>query len=159
MKSMFLLFKPLLLFIALLVTAASSFALCVDAEQANLRSKPSSKAEVVWTVGRFMPLRGIKQEGSWIQVIDLEGAKAWIHDSLVSDSIDCAVVKVSKAQLRKGPGAKHPPTPLSFAHKYMPFKKLDRDGAWLYLEDDYGYRHWVIENNLWEPLAYAQLNY
>jgi len=139
--------------------ALSSHGLCVDTVQANLRAKPDSKSAIVWTVGKFMPLRGVKQEGSWIQVIDVDGSKAWIHDSLVSDSIDCAVVKVTKAQLRKGPGTMHSSTPLSFAHKYMPFKKLDRDGAWLYLEDDYGYRHWVSESNLWEPLAYSKLNY
>lgn len=149
----------LLVFISPLFIASSSWALCVSVNQANLRAKPSSSSKLLWTVGKYMPLLALSQKGVWIQVRGLEGKKMWIHTDLVSDSIDCAVIKVSKSMLRKGPGASYSKTALSYAHRYMPFKKLERDGAWLHLQDDYGYRHWVFENNVWEPLAYTQLNY
>ena len=106
-----------------------------------------------------MPLLAVRQQGDWILVKDLEGKKMWVYRKLVSEKIDCAVVKVGKAILRKGPGTEFSRTSLSFAHRYMPFKKLQREGAWLYLQDDYGFKHWVIENNLWEPLAYSRVNY
>lgn len=143
----------------LLCTSKNVFALCVQAPQANLRAEPKADAKLIWTVGKYMPLLALKQKGSWIQVRDVDGARAWIHESLVSDQFDCAVVRVGKAQLRKGPGTEFANTPLSTADKYMPFKKLQREGAWLYLEDDYGFKHWVVENNIWEPLAYTRLNY
>lgn len=106
-----------------------------------------------------MPLAAVEQKGDWIQVRDLDGQKMWVHGGLVTDEFDCAVIKISKSTLRKGPGTQFAKTALSTAYKYMPFKKIDRDGAWLHIEDDYGYRHWVFENNLWEPLAYTQLSY
>ncbi|MCJ8276666.1 MAG: hypothetical protein HRT44_10540 [Bdellovibrionales bacterium] len=136
-----------------------SSALCVIKDQANLRMKPSSKSKLAWTVGKYMPLKEVKQKGDWYLVKDFEGKRMWIWSKLVSDRIDCAVIKVNTSILRSGPGKKFAKTALGTAHKYMPFKKLDRDGAWLKLQDDYGYRHWVYENNLWEPLEYAQMSF
>ena len=136
-----------------------SMSLCVNVEQANLREEPSASARLAWTVGKYMPLMMVKQKGPWYQVKDFEGKKMWIFGKLVSTRIDCSVVRVDKTILREGPGTQFGKTPLGTAHKYMPFKKLDRDGAWLKLQDDFGYRHWVYEKNLWEPLAYSQITY
>lgn len=149
---------PLLVLIVFAIPSYSK-ALCVKVDQANLRSKPSAKAKLTWTVGKYMPLLAVKRKGSWYQVKDFEGKKMWIFSKLVSSRIDCAVIKVNKSILREGPGRKFAKTPLGSAHKYMPFKKLDRDGAWLKLQDDFGYRHWVYEKNLWEPLAYSNITY
>ncbi len=106
-----------------------------------------------------MPLLELKRKGGWLFVQDLEGKKMWIADSLVSDEFDCVVIKVKQSVLRKGPGTEFEKTPLTLAHKYMPFKKLQREEDWLYIQDDYGFKHWVFEKNLWEPLAYTQLTY
>lgn len=143
----------------MLLLGTKALALCVSVEEANLRDGPSPDAKKVWTVGKYMPLLALNQKGSWIQVRDLEGKKMWIYSDLVTDEYDCAVVKVARANLRKGPDASFAQTPLSFAHRYMPFKKIGRDGAWLYLEDDYGFKHWAVETNIWEPLNYTQLSY
>ena len=136
-----------------------SWGLCVTAGKANLRSKPSSKGKLIWTVGKYMPLIQVKRKGSWYQVKGLEGKKMWISSGLVTSRIDCAVIRVPSSILRKGPGKRFPTTPLRIAYKYTPFKKMDRDGAWLKLKDDFGYDHWVHESNLWEPLEYTRLNY
>lgn len=139
--------------------AQSSWAVCVSVKQANLRAGPSTSAKKLWTVGQYMPFIALEQKGAWVKVKDLDGEKMWIYANLLSDDMDCMVIKVSKANLRKGPGTNHPQTPLSFAHKYMPFKKLRRDGAWLLIEDDHGFKHWVVENNIWEPLEYTRVSY
>lgn len=131
----------------------------MNAPQANLRSKPTTNSKVLWTVGRYMPLLEVDSKGSWYLVKDLEGKKMWISSALVSDDFDCAVIRVNQANLRKGPEASFPKTPLSYAFKYMPFKKLQREEDWLYLQDAYGGRHWVIDRNLWEPLEYTRVNY
>lgn len=151
----------IILLLSFLVFSFPSYsnALCVTVDQANLRAEPSADAQLTWTVGKYMPLVMVKQKGAWYQVKDFEGKKMWIFNKLVSSKIDCAVVSVDKTTLREGPGTNFGKTPLGLAHKYMPFKKLDRDGAWLKLQDDFGYRHWVYEKNLWEPLAYAQITY
>lgn len=152
-------FGQTLTFLFTLFFLSPLWAICVSATQANLRTEPSANGKVIWTVGKYMPLMALEQKGDWIQVRDLDGQKSWVHGGLVTDEFDCAVVKITKSTLRKGPGTQFAKTPLSIAHKYMPFKKVDRDGAWLHIEDDYGFKHWVYENNLWEPLAYTQLNY
>lgn len=131
----------------------------MSAPQANLRSKPSLNSKVLWTVGRYMPLLELDSKGSWYLVKDLEGKKMWISSSLVSDDFDCAVIRVDRANLRKDPEKTASKTPLSYAFKYMPFKKLQREEDWLYLQDAYGGRHWVIDRNLWEPLEYTRVNY
>jgi hypothetical protein len=143
----------ILLFVTLYIQI--SWGLCVSASQANLRAKPSASSELVWTVGKFMPLLPVSQ----IEVKDLEGKKMWVFGSLVTDRYDCAVIRVPNSILRSGPGTQFNKTALNIAHRYMPFKKLERDGAWLHLQDDYGYKHWVYEKSLWEPLEYSQISY
>ena len=134
-------------------------ALCVNTAKAHLYAEPSYSAKKLWTVGRYMPLLELRSKGAWYQVKDLDGEKMWIPQSKVTYDFDCAVIKVGKSTLRRGPGTRHPQTPLSYAGKYMAFKKIRRDEAWLHLEDDFGFRHWVFENNLWEPLAYTTIDY
>lgn len=136
-----------------------SWGLCVTANKANLRGSPSSKGKLIWTVGKYMPLIQVKRKGGWYQVKDLDGKKMWISSGLVSSRIDCAVIRIPSSTLRKGPGKRFPTTPLRLAYKYTPFRKIDRDGAWLKLKDDFGYDHWVHESNIWEPLEYTRLSY
>lgn len=157
LKNMRLLFS--LLICHLLISINSAEALCVIAQKANLRAEPSSNGKKLWTVGKYMPFIEVDERGGWYLVKDLEGKKMWIAKGLVTDEIDCAVIRVKKSVLRKGPGKEFGKTPLTYAGKYMPFKKLQRDEAWLYLEDDFGFKHWVYERNVWEPLAYTRLNY
>ena len=147
----------LLLFSLFISTQAQ--ALCVIASKANLRAKPSANAKKLWTVGKYMPFFELDEQGGWYLVKDLEGKKMWIAKGLVTDEIDCMVVKVNKTNLRKGPGTEFNQTPLTYATKYMPFKKLQREDAWLYAQDDFGFKHWIHEKNIWEPLAYTRVNY
>jgi SH3-like domain-containing protein len=149
----------ILLSLNLLFIAYQSQALCVNVGQANLRAEPKPNSRLLWTVGRYMPLLEVKYQGGWYLVKDLEGQKMWIASQLVSDDIDCAVIRVNQSNLRTEPDAKASKTPLSVAYKYMPFKKLQREENWLYLQDAYGGKHWVIDSNLWEPLEYTRLSY
>ena len=127
----------LVAFYSVFIFSNHSLALCVTAEKANLRNKPSGSGKLVWTVGKFMPLLEIKRQSGWYNVKDVDGKSMWISASLVSSRIDCAVVRKPSSSLRKGPGKRFPTTPLRVAYKYTPFKKVDRDGAWLKLVDDF----------------------
>ena len=149
----------ILLISSLFLIPQTGWTLCVKASQANLRAEPKASGKLLWTVGRYMPLLEVREEGGWYLVRDLEGKKMWIASHLVSDDFDCAVIRVNQTNLRSGPDSKSAKTPLSVAFKYMPFKKLQREEDWLYLQDPYGGKHWVIDRNLWEPLEYTRLTY
>ena len=144
------------LLLSIVFFSTSSLALCVNAEKANLRSKPSAKSRVTWVVERYMPLKRVKRKGAWLQVRDLDRKKHWIHRKLVTDNFRCAAVKVNRANLRSGPGSKFKRTDLAYVRKYAAFKKMDRDDAWLKLRDNYGRTHWAHESTLWEALNYSR---
>ncbi len=143
----------------LLIWPQIGYSLCVNVSQANLRAGPKANSKLLWTVGRYMPLLEVDLQDGWYLVKDVDGKKMWIYSTLVTDEFDCAVIKVSSTNLRSMPDSKAAQTPLSVAYKYQPFKKLQREDNWLYLQDSYGGKHWVIDRNLWEPLEYTTLSY
>lgn len=106
-----------------------------------------------------MPLNKVDQKGSWIQVEDLDGAKHWVARSTVSNRINCVVVKSRSAPLRQGPGTKYPSSEPSFADRYTPFKKLNRDGAWIELQDEFRGKFWVYETNVWFPVMRTRISF
>lgn len=143
--------KSVFTFLLVSVFTPLSFAVCVSANLANLRSKPTTKSKVTWVVGKYMPLLEVGRKGAWMRVKDMDGRHHWIHRKLVSYGFNCAAVRASKANLRKGPSTRKKKTLIGSVRKYATFRKLDRDDAWLKLRDDYGYTHWAHESTLWEP--------
>ncbi len=133
--------------------------LCVSSPSANLRAGASSKSKVTWRVGQYMPLREKSKKGGWYQVEDLEGQTHWVHRSVVTSDIDCLVVKAANANLRTGPGTEFSEAEFAVADRYMPYQKLERDGAWLKIRDDYGGVYWVHEKLIWEPLNYSNIEF
>ena len=146
-------------FSIIILFSLNSMGVCVNVEVANLRSKPSSRAEISWVAPRYMPLLEVGRKKEWMKVKDLDGRTHWIHRKLVSYGVKCAAVKVSKANLRKGPGTAHTTTLLGSVRKYAAFRKLDRDDAWLKLRDNYGFVHWAHESTIWEPLMRSSVTF
>jgi len=105
-----------------------------------------------------MPFIKVGQEGKWYKVKDLDGRLMWVYKSLVTSSYDCAVTRTTSS-LRVAPGKSKGKTSLGKVHKYMPFKKIKREGAWLRVEDFRGGRHWIYESNVWEPMNTTKLSY
>jgi len=132
---------------------------CVSVERANLRKGPGTQFPVSWTVGQFMPLNKIDQKGAWYKVEDLDREVHWISSSMVSTRFSCVVVRRKIASLRQGAGSGFPVTEPSFADKYTPFKKTDRDGAWIQVEDEYKGKFWVNENQVWIPVMRARISF
>jgi SH3-like domain-containing protein len=128
-------------------------ALCVTAPIAKLRAGPSVDHRVTWTVGQYMPLREIGKKGSWYQVQDMDGEKHWIHRESVSTKIQCVAVKAKVATLRKGPGRKFPASEIPTVDKYTPFLKIQREGDWLQVQDEYRETYWVADNQVWWPVT------
>lgn len=125
--------------------------LCVKSRTAALRKSPSVKSRVSWVVGRYMPVFQVGRKGQWRQVSDLNGVKHWVQARHVTSRYTCAVVKAKSARLWQEASEKSRPADLLFAERYSPFKKLDRDGAWVRVEDDHQGVFWIHENQLWIP--------
>jgi SH3-like domain-containing protein len=49
----------------------------------NIRSKPNTKAKILFTVEKGIPFKVLKANGHWLNVEHADGDKGWIHDSLV----------------------------------------------------------------------------
>lgn len=164
--------RPRQIIIALLTFAGGTFGffptsvassrnepVCVVSAKANLRSKPSTAAPVTWMVGRNMPLQRLAVQNGWSQVQDLRGQKHWVISKNVSAASSCAVVRVRTAALHRGPGASEPRADLKLADRYTPFRKVDRDGAWVRLEDDYRGSYWTRESNVWIPVKRSRMSF
>jgi SH3-like domain-containing protein len=138
-----------LLIIPLLMLAGDAAALCVTSSQANLRSGPGTRYQKTWEVYKFMPLQQIARKGSWYRVKDVDGDRHWIHKSLVSKRIKCAVVKGARANVRTGPGTKYQKAHWSPAETYYSFKTVGTSGRWLKVVDEVGNSGWIANSLVW----------
>lgn len=134
----------------LLIWTPTLFGLCVESQTANLRSGPSTNYPKSWEVYKYMPFKLIKRKGDWYHVQDLEGDKHWVYKKLVTSKFKCAAVKVSKANLRTGPGTRYPQSVVyPSADKYESFKVLKTKDGWALLQDMDGDKLWVSKKLLW----------
>ncbi len=142
-----LIFSLALSFVFQPVKAAD--ALCVKTKKANLRKGPGTQYDKLWQVFQYMPFKLLKKKGSWYHVQDVDGDKYWLHKKLVSADFKCAAVKKNKANLRSGPGTKHPTVPWSPVDKYFSMKVLKMKGKWVYVQDSVGDKAWIYKSLVW----------
>lgn len=138
---------------------AAAEPVCVVRSKANLHRQPSAKSSVSWKVPKYMPLFRIDTKGAWSKVQDLDGEVHWIASRAISKKISCAVVRTKTAKLRKGPGSNAPLADLASVDKYTPFMKVDRDGEWIQVRDDYNGQYWVNETNVWIPMSRTRVSF
>ena len=126
-------------------------ALCVNVSKANLRSGPSTKYEKVWEVYKYMPFMkvGVSLSGDWYAVQDVDGDVSWIYKKLVTDKYQCAVVKSTEVNVRKGPGTNYGKTSSGPAKQYYSFRVLEKQGQWVKVKDEWGAIGWVHTDFLW----------
>jgi len=141
------------------VAAVESEPVCVIKSQASLRRGPGKEFAVTWDVPKYMPLLKVDQKGKWLKVRDLEGDVHWVFSRDVSTKIMCTVVKTRTAKLRQGPGQQEPLAELSSVDRFTPFRKIDRDGEWVQVKDDYAATYWIHENNIWIPMARTRIGF
>lgn len=149
----------LILFGALLLFSFSGEALCVKSPKALLRQGPGAQFPISWEVGKYMPLRVVERQGTWIKVKDLEGESHWVHRSSTTNAIECLVVRVNRASLWTKPAKQGARAMIPFADRYTPFKKLDRDEEWLQVQRPDGLTAWVAESHMWTPAASINLDF
>lgn len=142
---------PIALFCAALFIPGAASALCVKVPEANLRQGPGIEHEKSWEVFQYMPFKKIGQQEKWFQVEDVDGDTHWIYGGLVTDDLQCAVVKVDKANVRNGPGTHFAKSPLSPVDKYYSFKIIESKDDWVKVRDEVFNDGWVAKSLLWAP--------
>lgn len=136
-------------FFHLFLLHAYAEALCVKVPEANLRSGPGTTYEKTWEVFKYMPFQKLSKKGNWYKVRDVDGDMHWIYRKLITDKFDCAVVKVSKANIRNGPGTHFSKRHYSPSLKYDAYKVIKRKGKWVKVHDEFGDEGWIFIKLLW----------
>lgn len=137
---------------------------CVTKYNTELHRQPGAKTPVSWIVGKNMPFLKIgeardKQRVRWFFVRDLDGAKHWIRASAVTDKYICAVTLRDRTPLREGPSADASEADFTSVEKYTPYKKIDRDGEFVQIEDDQNGQYWTHESNVWIPAMRSSVSF
>lgn len=123
----------------------------VKKDGVNIRSGPSTKSKVIWQVFKSFPLQVLNREGKWADVIDFEGDKGWIYESLVSDK-KTVIVKVETANMRSGPSKND--TIIATVKKGVVFEPLELAGEWIKLRYKNEFTGWMHSSLVWpsDPL-------
>ena len=139
-------FSIISLIVIVLATVASAERLTISAPVANIRSGPGVNHDVLWKVEKYFPILVIEKSGQWYHFEDFEGDKGWVHESLVG-KIPAVVTAGETCNIRSGPGTNF--SILFSVEKGVPFKVLERKGAWIHIEHADGDKGWIHKSLVW----------
>ena len=125
---------------------AASRLLAVTSKEANFRSGPSTKSDILFTMGRYYPVKVLQKKGNWYRVEDFENYRAWVHRSLLG-RVKAVVVKAEIANIRDQPSTRG--QIVLKAKRYVPFKVLGRQKDWLKVRHDDGEVGWMHRSLVW----------
>ena len=118
----------------------------VKKDGVNIRSGPSTKNNVVWQVFESFPLEVLKREGKWAYVVDFEGDKGWIYETLIS-SKKSVIVNVETANMRAGSSTDDPV--IATVKKGVVFEPLEMNGDWMKVRYKNEITGWMHNSLLW----------
>lgn len=123
----------------------------VSGEDVNLRSGPGTNYSVKWKYGSGLPLKVIKEQGSWVKVEDFEKDSGWLHKDLLSNT-GHMIVKVNKdknkkVNIRSGPGTNY--KIVGKAYYGVVFKTVKQQKGWAQVKHESGVTGWVKRTLLW----------
>lgn len=118
----------------------------VSRSESNLRSGPGTQHRLEWILGRGYPLKVIGSQGKWLNVVDFENDRGWIHRSLTS-STAYHIVKVKIANMRS-----QPTTSSRIIAKLAygdVLRTLTHKSGWVRVQREGGLKGWVAQRLLW----------
>jgi SH3-like domain-containing protein len=118
----------------------------VKKDGVNIRSGPSTDDKVIWQVFESYPLEVIKRDGKWLNVVDFEGDKGWIYETLVS-SKKTVIVNVDTGNMRAGASTEDPI--IATVKKGVVFEPLEKQGDWLKVRYKNEITGWMHDSLLW----------
>ena len=114
----------------LICTAAAAPAKSIVKDDTNIRSGPSTKDEILFTVPRGYPIEVERRSGQWTQFRDWQNNTAWVYTPLVSD-INTAVITAEKVNIRSSGSLKA--QVVTNAEMGEIYKVLGKKGDWVQL--------------------------
>ena len=118
----------------------------VKKDAVNIRSAPSTKSKVIWQVFESFPLQVIKRDGKWVNVVDFEGDKGWIYDTLITSN-KSVIVNVETANMRSGPTTGD--TVVATVKKGVVFEPIEMKGDWMKVRYKNEITGWMHNSLLW----------
>lgn len=141
-----LIFCGLVLFLTSGSPAAAADLLSVGRSQAEIVAAPhNARAPVVLVAPRHYPLL-VVTPGDPCEVEDFRGRRGWLPRAALAEQ-PAVVVAVPLANLRGGPGLKHPV--LFQAREGVAFRVLQRSGDWLRVRHGGGLEGWLFRGLAW----------
>ena len=120
-----------LILAGLFVLGSSGWAaeyLSVARDGINVRSGPSTNADVLFELPLGYPLEVVGREGQWVKISDYEGDKGYIIDSLLSKT-PYVIVTVAECNVRSGPSTKD--AVVGNVTKDVIFQRVEVKGEWM----------------------------
>lgn len=114
----------------LICTAAAAPAKSIVKDETNIRSGPSTKDEILFTVPRGYPIQVERRDGQWTQFRDWQNNTAWVYTPLVSD-INTAVITAEKVNIRSSGSLKS--QVVTNAEMGEIYRVLGKKGDWVQL--------------------------
>jgi SH3-like domain-containing protein len=133
----------------ILSLSAASFAgeyVSVRKDGVNIRSEPDTSSNVIWQVFESFPLEVIKREKGWAYVVDFEGDKGWIYETLIS-SKKTAIVNVDSCNMRSGPTTED--SVIATVKKGVVFEVLEMKSDWVKVRYKNEISGWMHNSLLW----------
>ena len=124
-------------------------AVIIEAKRANVRSSPGTSSEILFVYRQNAPLEVLETQENWIKVRDFEKDIGWVSKKVISEGQRGAIVKVSNANVRKGPSGDHP---VIFVAGYgVAFRVLEQQGEWFHIQHEDGDMGWVHQELVYAP--------
>lgn len=128
-----------------LTFAADYISITVD--NANVRTGPSTDNQVSMELFEGYPLKVIKKQGEWYQVIDFENDSGWVHESIVRKGDTVIVNSNSSVNMRSGPSTKN--AVVADVERGVVLKKLSEKSNWVEVQHASGTTGWIYAPLLW----------
>jgi len=118
----------------------------VKKDGVNIRSGPNTTSKVIWQVFESFPLEVLKRDGKWAYIVDFEGDKGWIYETLIS-SKKTVIVNVETANMRAG--ASTDDQVIATVKKGVVFEPLEMKGDWMKVRYKNEITGWMHNSLMW----------
>lgn len=118
----------------------------IRGSEANMRSGPSTRHDVQWSLGKGYPLRVTGRQGQWLHVKDFENDTGWVHRSVTSTTPHM-VVKSRVLNLRSQPSTRS--RVIGKMEQGEVVRTLEKRTGWARVQRDNGQKGWASRGLLW----------
>lgn len=135
-----------ILILSVSMASAASY-VSVNGDNINVRTGPGTDNQVSMELFEGYPLQVIGSNGDWLQVVDYEQDKGWIHKSLVVDGNTVIVNGTKSVNMRAEPSTAS--SIIANVDRGVVLTKLESQGKWLKLKHSSGLIGWIYKPLLW----------